>query len=324
LKTKADSGMSKRTKKNIKEKISKESKKKMSQLTDLPHNILVKIINYLPTENIVRDVSLVSKQLNKASKDPSVRISVEPFITSRSIALLDLSPVRFDQIRNLTISIYYPEDIEILTSHLHVLSSLTNLHIMSGCKLSKKLLENVFQCKCLKDLQIFGSIEDSSLETIGECVRLERIELLTTGCAYKLSETEFKALASLKNLSDLHFNDFQLNLNPKEAINEFLVNRCRIFVTLHIDMEDIEMAQSQKQFIKLHFPKVDLILNGGTVDVESQEKLTALRSFLLNIGKIQSLIINCKTIPNVFLNQLTGWRHSYDSRDGMLSLNKTA
>jgi hypothetical protein len=89
-------------------------------------------------------------------------------------------------------------------------------------------------------------------------------------------------------------------------------------------MEDIEMAQSHKQFIISHFPKVDLILNGGTVDVESQEKLTALRLILLNIGNIRWLTINCKAIPNIsFLNQLTGWTHSYDSSKGILSFSKT-
>jgi hypothetical protein len=50
---------------------------KARTLTDLPTEILIKIINNLTTRDVVRNVSLVSKQFNVLANDSSVEVTVK-------------------------------------------------------------------------------------------------------------------------------------------------------------------------------------------------------------------------------------------------------
>jgi hypothetical protein len=54
----------------------KRLKKEFTEMTDLPPELLIKILSHIPTKQLVKHVGLVSKQMNDLSKDSGVGISV--------------------------------------------------------------------------------------------------------------------------------------------------------------------------------------------------------------------------------------------------------
>ena len=320
IKTESSGNESKRLKQEIVEKAETGLKDLKVQFTDLPHKVLVKIINYLPTKTIVRDLSLVSKQLNDLSKNPSVQIQVRLSSEINPESFQNIFQ-RSSQIESLELkTLKSSEGIKILTNHAEKLSSLTKLCIISSETIPKKLLENLFKSKSLKYLTILCyNLEDFSLETISHCKQLKKL-MLSTRSIYKLSEKEFKALASPSKLNYIDFYTFKLNFIPKEEVREFPINQnCQGYFTLHIDAEDNGIAHPHLKFLISHFPKISLSISGIKVDMDNQENIEALNSLSSSSFKngYIRLDFNCKTIPkSSSLNQLTGWSYNmFDSKN---------
>ena len=85
--------------------------KESLEFNQLPPEIQAKIISYLPTNDIVKNVGLISKELNELSKDSSVRISVDFNSKTHQETAAQLLHFRASHIREMKLYII-PKDIQ--------------------------------------------------------------------------------------------------------------------------------------------------------------------------------------------------------------------
>jgi hypothetical protein len=132
------------------------SEQKLLGLTEFPLEIIIQIISYLPTKEIVKNVSLVSKQLNLLSKDSFVGISVSLTSDSTPEKAIQIFEQRSSQIKQLMITNISEETQKVMTNQIGTLKNLQKFEIIHSSnqtfKFPKKCFIRLFQLKHLKEL----------------------------------------------------------------------------------------------------------------------------------------------------------------------------
>jgi hypothetical protein len=146
------------------------SELKLLGLTEFPLGIIIQIISYLPTKEIVKNVSLVSKQLNLLSKDSDVGISVSLTSDSTPEKVIHIFEQRSSQIKHLMITNISEESQKVLTNQIGSLKCFQKFETIHSSnqtyKFPKKCFIQLFQLKHIKELELRGDLfEESSLNT---------------------------------------------------------------------------------------------------------------------------------------------------------------
>jgi hypothetical protein len=286
-------------------------------ISDLPNEILVKIVNFLPTRDILVNVGLVSKHLNDVSKDSYVGINVKLTTekTGQPEVIQNVLSLRNKQIKTLEVSLFSSQAMETMSSVIGQLSQLKKLFIRNLPSPSlKQLLENIFQLKNLKDLSLVGPLDELSLSTIGECRQLERLHFILRP-SYVLSDLEFRQILSLKNLTSLNLRHCQLNFNLETA--SFPLNQSCTKMQLISDLAEPPVPLSYIKFITSHFPKLKrLEIKCREIKVDSFEDLSKfLRSLFARCKHLELVGFYCNSFDiKKFNSQFRGWT-SFGSKD---------
>ena len=181
-------------------KLSKKNSNSNDRLiSDLPPEILLKILKFVPDTDLVRNVSKVSKNFNNLSKDGSITLSIQ---LSPKLSLdvgQNFFSQRSHQIRELT---FFKTPLNVLQTFAPVIASLPKL---VGIKISllddqlpTNFLTEIFDRQRLKILIVRGTRARPNLKKIEKCQTLKHLQL-----DHYITLQELKQISSLKNLKSL-------------------------------------------------------------------------------------------------------------------------
>ena len=282
------------------------------QLDAFPDEILVKIIGHLPTRDIVKTVSLLSKRMNQLSKDLSVRICVS---SSENVNTVLAIPERARQVERLDLNGFSLSVDQILG-----IKNLKSIKIKVEARnfirtraFPQELIDGLAQLKNLKSVELSGEFEQSCCTNLGALKHLKHISLGLANCS--ITEQELKSLAELGEVSAL-----DLSLTPSTVIftssNEATTSFPENFTFSKNCKQEISFVF--KEFSDLgkmlsHFPNVGVLnafgLNHPTVN--NQEEISDLHSLVVrceNLNEISFNHFNCQVNLEMFRNVFIDWQ----------------
>ena len=262
------------------------SPRKQVELKELPPEIVIKFLNYLPAEDIVRNVSAVSKEMHLLTSDPSVRFSVK--ITNKTAVetIRGILKSRSNQVRSLSLDLVSDEALEVVTSHVaKCLSNVNKVYIeaMPPFEFSKEQMARLTGMKNVREIDLVGFLEDSCWSLTSEFQSLKRVDInLFFG---SLTEDDFAELSKLRNVEilKLHFNNHTINFQPEsipfpehsgnsgKTFNQFMAFKISNLTVAHFEM------------IVCNFPNVSTLhIYGGKLKIGNLEELSALKEVVKN------------------------------------------
>jgi hypothetical protein len=296
----------------------KWNKKKLiprtEKIEDLPTEILLKIINYIPMKDVPRNVSLVSKQMNLLSNDSSVGVVVE--FTKNTT--LEAAQNTFKKLSNRISALYFNsgtkvEIIKMLFDQISTLTLLNKLVIWNAeVPIPTSFLAQLSQLKKLRFLTLELNFEELTLRTIAGCKKLK--SLVIKPKFYSLSDADLKALEQLGKRTrlyvDLTFSNLSQISRAASSPIEFPLapnNSLQHHLVLYVD------SVSELELIVSHFPHVHQLQAYGKCDLESQENIRSLHSLLSKCKNLFHLLLKCSRIDEAaFRDQFKGWNYTYD------------
>ena len=121
----------------------------LPKLSELPPLIITQIIGYIPTKDIIKNVSLVSRQLNILSKDSVVQISVSFTSDSTPERAVQIFKQQSIQVKYLTIRNISEETQKVLTTQIKALKNLQKFKVVHSrdqtFKFTMKFFSQLFQ-----------------------------------------------------------------------------------------------------------------------------------------------------------------------------------
>ena len=275
----------------------------MMKLTVMPPEIIVQIISFLPTKDIVNRASLVSKQFHMLSKESFVAISVLLMPDSTPEKAMQIFAHRSSQIRDLTLDNISEETQKVLTNQI---GSLKNLHtckvvrnINQTYTFPKKFLTQLFQLKHLKDLELRGYFfEEASLNTIGECQHLKR--LFVNLSDYNVSNHEFQLIANFREIKFLWINletNFEaevseLPIEPLHLDKQLLMDHCYFLSVQNFSPSHLRMIASKMPNLRALAFKCEL----AVAEIDTPEFNSALRHLIQRCKRLGVIcFMNCTT-----------------------------
>ena len=292
------------------------------QLTDLPTEILIKILQCLRTSDLAKEVSLVSKLINVLSKDSSIGIAFNFNDSTTEKRAKTIFKFRSNQIFYLFLSCARVPILKVVTDNISLLTNIKRLEIWDDeykVSIPKTFLEQLSQLKKLKRLAIQSRFEKSSLNEISKCKHLKTLAI--TPKYYDISERDFRALASLGNRTQI-YADFlfcTLNLNPEATLGGSpsacgdMTLKHHLTVTLH-SMSLLEMMLS-------HFPSLGTIVTYGDLPLDTHANLRTLHSLLLSCNNLSRVEIKSSFFnETIFKTKFIGWNFKYNNETKNLSI----
>ena len=303
------------------------------KLNALPFEIIIQIIGYLPTKDIIENVSLVSRQLNLLSKDSFVKISVSFTRDSTPEKAINIFEQRSSQIKDLTIANISEETQKVLTTQIGALKNLQKCTVVFSedqtFKFPLKFFSQLFQLKHLKDLELCGyNFEESSLKTIGECQQLKRLIVNFTGSDI-ISKQEFKSVANLREINyiwvsfamnfeaDLdYFPEEPLHLEKKNLLDHCYFFRFQNFTPSHLRMIAAQMPNC-----------CAFAIHCETFEIDSPEYMSALHYLFRRCKRLAFFFcMECKINDlNKFKETFSDWsfwKYNFENNKGKLGMFK--
>jgi hypothetical protein len=284
------------------------------KIEDLPTEILLKIINYVPMKDVQRNVSLVSKQMNLLSNDSSVGVVVE-FTKNTTLAAAQNT---FKKMANRILALYFNsgtkvEIIKMLFDQISTLTMLNKLVIWNAeVPIPTSFLAQLSKLKKLRFLTLELNFEETTLRTIVDCKKLK--SLVIKPKFYSLSDADLKALEQLGKRTqlfvDLTFSNLSQISRAASSPIEFPMapnNSLQHHLVLYVE------SVSELELIVSHFPHVHQLQAYGKCDLESQENIRSLHSLLSKCKNLFHLLLKCSRIDEAaFRDQFKGWNYTYD------------
>ena len=291
-------------------------------LADLPTEILIKIIKKIKTSDLLRNVSLVSKQMNVLSKDGSVEIRVNFDKNSVPETARSFFKQKSNQITSVIIgSQTNSEILNILMNHIQLLPKLKKLSIWdSKITIPKDFVEQLSSLKELVVLKVQSRLEVASLKTFSECKKL-RIFVIRPHY-YTVSDQDFNAISSMANHTELHldFTNCLQNFHPEMAVAQFPVTRAKMLK--HGLTVNIDNSISRLERIISHFPSVGSLLAFGGCQLDNPENIRKLHSVLLRCKNLDNFRLNVSSFDDgLFKKQFDGWRYEFDRKTNCLRMH---
>ena len=273
----------KRSNSDVDKEPPKRLKKEFTEITDLPPEILIKILSHIPTKQLVRHVGLVSRQMNELSKDSGVGISVTFYQGIKPERVEDIFKNRSHQLHELTLKKGVSKIcFRFFSTALTSLLNLKKLDISTDGPLTKEFMAQLFQLKSLRVLRVLGKIEEQSFLAISECKRLKHLRIGYSD----ISEEEIQAIAGLNSL--LTLEAFPCCNNEKAPISIDVYHNVFFNVSLRITT----MKDSYLNRIPDYFPKVRTLYVVSSDDrVDTQGKVTALHSLLERCKNLETFSV---------------------------------
>ena len=295
---------------SVKQQLVEQSDKSKSELFDLPDEILIKIIGYLPTNDIVRRVTLVSKKMNSLSKDSSVGISVNSETVNSVLAI----PERARQVMQLDLYRFSLSVDQIVgMKNLKTIKILNELEPQRTILFHKEFIEGLTQLKNLRNVNLFGQFEKSSLNKVGDLKHLKQIEM--TIIAYKMSKQDLKSLSELREVPVLNLNLYECILCPSERAcfpENFKINKnCKQKIRINIK------EFSEMWLVLSHFPNVgNFITLGQPPPPVAQKEISDLHSLLAKCENLRAACLKCDSSNREMLrNTFIGWKTEENDAD---------
>ena len=277
--------LDKKPKMDIKE--NSKVKKSTLELADFSDEILLKIICDLPTKDIFKNVSLVSKKMNNLTKDSTVPICGN-FKHSETSAIKIISE-RARQISKLELSYEKFSAFKLATNKISQMSNLSTIKISTDQQLKrlfpKQFIEALTRMKKLRSVELSGQFEKSCFNKVGELNHLKHFHLVLFN--YNITERELKSLAELKDVPSLFVklsNPSVVVCNSELKILLDNTNGKKKFNHLQFDSYKI----NELERVLSHFPNVDVF--NVVLNYELNEEI------ILNL---KSLFAKCKSLRNV-------------------------
>jgi hypothetical protein len=266
--------------------------KKTLQFIDLPQEILLKIIGYCSTSNILTNVGHVSKTMNVLSRDSTVGLTVRLSKNTKSKTAAKILQQRSNQIEKLVLAKTSEETIQVVTDYVGSLTNLKAFIVFDWTiKMPKEFFIQLFQLKKLKKMDINCLIEDSSLLTIGECKKLTFLRINAE--EYNLSREEFMVFVNLRHIPKvvLSFNIDALkyeNLHYPVKVN--IREDCEL--TLQFLVESL--TYSLMNAIAAYFPEMwSFQIYSKNHQVISNEQIWAIRTLFQKCKRLRLFITSC-------------------------------
>jgi hypothetical protein len=305
----------------------------LKKLTELPLEVVVWIISYLPTIDIVKNVSLVCKQLNLLSKDSDVGISVSLTSDSTPEKVIQIFEQRSSQIKHLMITNISEETQKVLTNQIGSLKCLQKFEIIHSSnqtyKFPKKCFIQLFQLKHLKELDLLGDLfEESSLNTLEDCQQLRRLILNFPGRDYVVSKEEFKSIIKFRGIKYflMHFEmnfgaDFlDFPVVPLHIDKQRLLNHCYFLRFLIFSPSHLRMIAAQMPNL------CSLAFICETFEIDLPEFLSALKYLFQRCKSLAFIFcMDCKISDfEKFKETFSGWNFwKYNYQEGKLGMFKS-
>jgi hypothetical protein len=278
------------------------------QLDAFPDEILVKIIGHLPTRDIVKTVSLLSKRMNQLSKDRSVRICVSSSENVNSVLAI---PERARQVERLDLNGFSLSVDQILgIKNLKSIKIKVEVRNFIGSRaFTQELIDGLAQLKNLKSVELSGKFEQSCFTNLGALKHLKHISLGLAHCS--ITEQELKSLAELGEVSalDLKLISSTVMFTSNGAATSFPEN-----FTFSKNCKQ-EISFVFKEFSALgkmlsHFPNVGVLnafgLNHPTVN--NQEEISDLHSLVVRCENLNEITFNFQVNLEMFRNVFIDWQ----------------
>jgi hypothetical protein len=278
------------------------------QLDAFPDEILVKIIGHLPTRDIVKTVSLLSKRMNQLSKDLSVRICVS---SSENVNTVLAIPERARQVERLDLNGFSLSVDQILgIKNLKSIKIKVEVRNFIGSRaFTQELIDGLAQLKNLKSVELSGKFEQSCFTNLGALKHLKHISLGLAHCS--ITEQELKSLAELGEVSalDLKLISSTVMFTSNGAATSFPEN-----FTISKNCKQ-EISFVFKEFSALgkmlsHFPNVGVLnafgLNHPTVN--NQEEISDLHSLVVRCENLNEITFNFQVNLEMFRNVFIDWQ----------------
>ena len=285
----------------------------------MPPEIIIKIISYLPTKDLVKNVSLVSKQLNLLSKDSFVGVSVSLTQDSTPEKVTLIFEHRSSQIRDLTINNVSEETQQVLTNRIGSLKNLQTFKVVRNINQTytfpKKFLTQLFQRKNLKDVELRGYFfEEASLSSIGECQQLKRLVISFPGSDYVVSNHEFKLIGNFREIGFLWI-DFETNfeadvtelpVEPLHLEKQLLMDHCYFLRVQNFSPSHLRMIASKMPNLRALAFKCEL----AVAEIDTPEFNSALRHLIQRCKRLGFIFyVNCSTNDfQSFKNTFSDWK----------------
>jgi hypothetical protein len=284
--------------------------KKTLQIIDLPQEILLKIIGYCSTSNILTNVGHVSKRMNVLSRDSTVGLTVRLSKNTQSKSAAKILQQRSNQIEKLVLAKTSEEKIQVVTDYIGSLTNLKAFIVFNWTiKMPKQFFIQLFQLKKLKKMDINCLIEDSSLLTIGEC---KKLKFLRINAEYNLSREEFMVFVNLRHIPKvvLSFNIDDLKIEHIQfPINVSIREDCELSLAFFVEA----LTYSLLNAIASYFPEMwSLDIFPKTHQAITKEYTWAIRTLFQKCKTLRLFITTCRLKDKVnFERKFKGWSVDY-------------
>ena len=147
-------------------------------LNDLPAEVILEILKWVPSGDLLRGVTRVSKKFYQLSLDPSLSISFRITRRTKKFAAEAFLMKRFRQISTIVIyQVTSQEDLNYLAPTIAALPKLSELKIsMLPIELPKNLLGGIFEKGKLERLVVVGQRMVPDLTGIENCLKLVHVQ----------------------------------------------------------------------------------------------------------------------------------------------------
>ena len=306
-------------------RFNKMSVPRAEKITDLPTEILIKIFNRCSTKDLMKNVSLVSKQMNVLSKDPSVGISVRFNEDTQPERAKHIFENMSSRIASLILSSGTREEnqeiLQMLIDQISLLSRLDRLIIYKSEKvITKKFLTQLSHLNRLRFLYLESRFEEFSFSKIAECSKLKSLHLKFK-YSYSLTQDDFKVLENLGKRTELHldFIDCDLARLPIVSSAEFPVNTRNDNLRHRLDIR-IDSVFALDAVLS-HLPHIHVLVVYGKCELDDQEKIQTLYALVSRSKNLFHLILKCSRVDEtLFKNQFKGWNYYYNYYEGKCEL----
>ncbi len=287
--------------------------KKTFQFSDLPQEILLKIIGYCSTSSILANLGHVSKTMNVLSRDSTVGLSIRLSKNTKSKSAAKILQQRSNQIEKLALAKPSEETIQVVTDYIGSLTNLKELLAFNDLtiKMPKEFFIQLFQLKNLKKMDINCLIEDSSLLTIGDCKKLKFLRIIAED--YNLSSEEFMAFVNLRHILKAVLS-FNIDDNLKFQHLQFPTNisireDCELSLAFSVEA----LTHSLLNAIASYFPEMwSLDIFPKTHQVITSEYIWAIRTLFQKCKTLRLFIITCRLKDKVnFERKFKEWSVDY-------------